>query len=72
MLAEYFDEIRGFMLAEYFDKIRGLYSSRVLCQDQGALCQQSTLTRSGGFMLAEYFDKIRGTLLAEYFDKILC
>ena len=38
MLAEYFDEIRGFMLAEYFDKIRGLYSSRVLCQDQGALC----------------------------------
>ena len=38
MLAKYFDEIRGFMLAEYFDKIRGLYSSRVLCQDQGALC----------------------------------
>ena len=38
MLAEYFDEIRDFVLAEYFDKIRGLYSSRVLCQDQGALC----------------------------------
>ena len=38
MLAEYFDKIRGFMLAEYFDKIRGLYASRVLWQDQGALC----------------------------------
>ena len=48
------------MLAEYFDKIRGLYASRVLWQDQGALCWQSTLTRSGGFMLAEYFHKIRG------------
>ena len=48
------------MLAEYFDKIRGLYASRVLWQDQGALCKQSTLTRSGGFILAEYFVKIRG------------
>ena len=38
MLAEYFDKINTFMLAEYFDKIRGLYASRVLCQDQGALC----------------------------------
>ena len=30
MLAEYFDNIRGFMLAKYFDKIRELYASRVL------------------------------------------
>ena len=44
------------MLAEYFDKIRGPHVDK----DQGALCYQRTLTRSGGFMLAEYFDKIRG------------
>ena len=30
MLAEYIDNIRGFVLAEYSDKIRGLCASRVL------------------------------------------
>ena len=30
MLAEYIDNIRGFVLAEYFDKIRGRCASRVL------------------------------------------